>query len=54
MLSKMSKSLEYYSEDGTHVIFDKYTIDVNGVVRNTKTGRMISVHKSDKYSYSHT
>ena len=33
----MSKSLEYYSEDGTHVIFDKYTIDVNGVVRNTKT-----------------
>jgi len=46
----MLKTLEYYSEDGTHVIFDKYAIDSTGVVRNTKTGRIISVHKSDKYN----
>lgn len=29
------KTLEYYYEDGTHIIFNKYTIE-NGIIRNTK------------------
>ena len=34
----MEKTLEYYYDDGTHVKFEKYTIDMSGVVRNKKTG----------------
>ena len=35
------KTLEYYFEDGSHVIFEKYTIDTLGVIRNKKTGKML-------------
>jgi hypothetical protein len=33
------KTLEYYSADGTHRVFDGYEIDENGVVTNVATGR---------------
>lgn len=49
----MSKALEYYFvKKGTieHIIFDKYTIDTSGVVRNVTTGRVISTRKSGKYN----
>ncbi len=45
----MIKPLEYYYTDGSHVIFNKYTIDENGVVRNKK-GKMLASHKVGKYN----
>jgi hypothetical protein len=33
----MIKTLEYDFEDGTHIIFDKYTIE-NGIIKNKQTG----------------
>ncbi|AGE57875.1 hypothetical protein PBCVNW6652_064R [Paramecium bursaria Chlorella virus NW665.2] len=33
------KTLEYYFEDGSHVIFEKYTIDTLGVIRNKTSGK---------------
>jgi len=30
----MEKILDYYFDDGSHVKFDKYTIDESGVIRN--------------------
>lgn len=38
--------LEYYFEDGSHVIFDKYTIDTTGVIRNKKTGVVLTYIKN--------
>ena len=46
---KMSKPLEYYFEDGTHVIFNKYTIE-NGVIKNKQTGKTLSYTKKGKYN----
>ena len=45
----MIKPLEYYYTDGSHVIFNNYTIDENGVVRNKK-GKMLAAHKVGKYN----
>lgn len=44
----MIKPLEYYYDDGSHVIFNKYTIE-NGVIRNKK-GEPIKYHKCGEYS----
>ena len=44
----MSKPLEYYFEDGTHVIFNKYTIE-NGVIKNKK-GEPLRYTKKGKYN----
>ena len=44
----MKKTLEYYFEDGTHVKFDKYTIDTSGVVRNDKTEGIIRLRENRK------
>ncbi|AGE49705.1 hypothetical protein PBCVCan184_092R, partial [Paramecium bursaria Chlorella virus Can18-4] len=33
------KTLEYYFEDGSHVIFEKYTIDTLGVIRHKESGK---------------
>ena len=33
------KTLEYYYADGTHIVFDKYTIDTEGVIRNVTVAR---------------
>jgi len=44
----MIKPLEYYfAKKGIieHVIFNKYTIDVWGIVRNKKTGEVMTYHK---------
>lgn len=30
----MIKPLEYHFDDGSHVIFNNYTIDTSGVIRN--------------------
>lgn len=46
----MEKTLEYYFEDGTHVIFDKYTIDASGVIRNKKTGVLLHI-RDNKTGY---
>lgn len=42
----MIKTLEYYFEDETHVKFNKYTIDICGVVRNKKSGKILSYRKN--------
>lgn len=44
----MIKPLEYYYTDGSHVIFNKYTIE-NGVIRNKK-GEPIKYHQRGKYN----
>ena len=49
----MAKTLEYYfviANVIVHVIFDKYTIDENGDVRNKKTNRIL-IHKKNKARY---
>ena len=46
----MIKPLEYYYDNGFHVIFDKYTIDTSGVVRNKKSGKKISTRKKGGYN----
>jgi hypothetical protein len=45
----MNKTLEYYFEDGSHVEFNKYTIDTNGIIRNKKNDKIIT-RKSGKYN----
>lgn len=46
----MIKTLEYYFADGSHVIFDKYTIDTTGIIRNSKTGHILKRYKNGKYN----
>lgn len=44
-------TLKYYVETGTYVIFNKYTIDTSGVIRNKKTGRAVKTRKNkDDYN----
>ncbi|AGE48888.1 hypothetical protein PBCVAP110A_645R [Paramecium bursaria Chlorella virus AP110A] len=38
-MSDNIKTLEYYFKDKSHVIFEKYTIDALGIVKNKKTGQ---------------
>ena len=33
------KTLEYYFEDETHIVFSKYTIDDLGIIKNKKSGK---------------
>lgn len=49
MYVKMT-TLEYYFENGAHVIFEKYTIDEYGVIRNKTTGNTVNAHKSGNYN----
>lgn len=35
----MEETLEYYFEDETHVIFEKYTIDTLGIIKHKKSGK---------------
>lgn len=44
-------TLEYFWDDGSHTIFDDYTIDENSVVTNIKTGHVMSQYKN-KSGYS--
>lgn len=44
------KTLEYYFDDGSHVVFEKYMIDINGIITNKKTGKMMSTSKIGKYN----
>lgn len=46
----MEKTLEYYFDDGTHVIFDKYTIDTTGGIKNKNTREMVKTYKTGKYN----
>ena len=39
MFDYLVKTLEYYFEDGSHVIFEKYTIDTLGIIKNKKSGK---------------
>ena len=50
---KMSKPLEYYFENGTHVIFNKYVINTSGIVRSKKTGKVMTMYKSGNYNDDH-
>jgi hypothetical protein len=38
-MSDYIKTLEYYFEDETHVIFEKYTIDTLGIIKHQKSGK---------------
>ena len=38
-MSDYIKTLEYYFEDETHVIFEKYTIDALGIVKHKESGK---------------
>jgi len=38
-MSDYVKTLEYYFEDGSHVIFKKYTCNALGIIKNVKTGK---------------
>ena len=49
----MSKPLEYDFEDGTHVNFNKYTIDTSGIVRNIKTRQVMATHNNGGYETCH-
>lgn len=42
----MIKTLEYYFEDGSSVIFDKYTIDMSGAIKNKKTSVELRLSKN--------
>lgn len=44
------ETLRYYFEDGTFVIFDKYTIDTTGVIRNQATGKVLRYFKDGDYN----
>ncbi|AGE48833.1 hypothetical protein PBCVAP110A_493L [Paramecium bursaria Chlorella virus AP110A] len=39
MSDYIKKTLEYYFEDGFHVIFKKYTIDDLGIIKNKRSGQ---------------
>mgnify|MGYP001809843174 CR=1 FL=1 len=43
----MEETLEYYFEDETHVIFEKYTIDTLGIIKNKKSGKTPSYGKGE-------
>jgi hypothetical protein len=43
------QTLQYYFEDGRHIIFNKYTIKA-GVIYNQRTGIALSGHKSGRYN----
>ncbi|AGE58014.1 hypothetical protein PBCVNW6652_466L [Paramecium bursaria Chlorella virus NW665.2] len=45
MSDYLVKTLEYYFEDGSHVIFKKYTIDTNGIIKNKISGQTPSYGK---------
>jgi len=45
----MIKPLKYYFANGSLVIFNKYTIE-NGVIKNKKTGKVVSTQKLGKYN----
>ncbi|AGE49760.1 hypothetical protein PBCVCan184_249L [Paramecium bursaria Chlorella virus Can18-4] len=45
MSDYLVKTLEYYFEDGSHVIFEKYTIDTLGIIRHRITGKTPSYNK---------
>ena len=39
-MSDYIKTLEYYFEDESHVIFEKYTINaLDGIIKNKKSGK---------------
>ena len=46
----MSNTLEYYFEDGSHVIFEKYTINaLDGIIKHKKSGKTPS-YGNEKYN----
>ncbi|AGE56540.1 hypothetical protein ATCVNEJV2_164L [Acanthocystis turfacea Chlorella virus NE-JV-2] len=48
------KTLEYHWDDGTHTVFTGYTIDNDGVVRNVKTGKVMTQSKNANGYYKVT
>ncbi|AGE51183.1 hypothetical protein PBCVCVG1_462L [Paramecium bursaria Chlorella virus CVG-1] len=46
-MSDYVKTLEYYFEDGSHVIFKKYTIDDLGIIKNKRSGQTPSYGKEE-------
>lgn len=44
------KTLEYHWGDGTHTVFNGYTIDKYGIVTNIKTGQVISRRITNTYN----
>ena len=46
----LRKTLEYYFQHGSHVIFDKYTIDTIGTVIHNSSGKTLKNQKLGKYN----
>lgn len=46
----LQTTLKYYYKSGSCIIFNKYTIDTSGVIRNNKTGRILSTRKTNGYN----
>jgi len=45
-MSDYIKTLEYYFEDGSHIVFEKYTINaLDGIIKNKKSGKTPSYGK---------
>ncbi|AGE53722.1 hypothetical protein ATCVGM07011_993R [Acanthocystis turfacea Chlorella virus GM0701.1] len=42
----MILKLKYYTDNGSLIVFDNYTVDDNGVVNNTKTGMALARHQN--------
>jgi hypothetical protein len=45
----LKEPLEYYFDDGRHIMFGNYTIDSYGIIRNVETSLSLSYRKSGKY-----
>jgi hypothetical protein len=43
------KTLEYYFENGDHIVFEKYTISTDGIITH-KYGKRVSAHKVGEYN----
>lgn len=46
----METPLEYFFDDGSHIIFNKYTIDHVGVIKNKKSGKVLQTRKGGEYN----
>lgn len=50
MSNYQNKTLEYYFENGVHIVFNKYTIDTQGIIRNKYSEKKLSFFKSGEYN----
>lgn len=46
----MERIIEYYAKNGSHIKFEKYTIDTRGLVKNIETGNIVNTQKNGVYN----